>query len=194
LCDAVTDDEGGQAILEQLDQQNLFLVPLDGRRCWNRYHHLFRDVLRARLAPDRAGELQLRAAGWFEQQGLAAEAVPYALAAGDAERAARLIEAGAAAELFSHGEFPTVLNYLAQLPQAVVADHPWLIIHQAWATALMGNTAEAGRLADAAAGQASGIANGDHLLGQAAGVHAYRALLTGEFPRAVACGREAMQL
>lgn len=194
LCDALTGDVGGQAVLEQLDQQNLFLVPLDERRCWYRYHHLFRDVLRARLAPDRAVELGLRAAGWFEQQGLAAEAIPYALAAGDAERAAHLIEAGAANELFSHGEFPTILNYLAQLPRAVVADHPWLIIHQAWATALMLDTAEAGRLADAAAEQASGIANGEHLLGQVAGVHAFRALLTGDFSRAVACGREAMQL
>gem|GEM_PF-6956541 len=94
-----TGDEGGQAILEQLDQQNLFLIPLDGRRCWYRYHHLFRDVLRARLAPDRAAELQLRAA--------------------------RLIGTGAALERFFHGEFPTVLNYLAQLPQAVVAERPW---------------------------------------------------------------------
>jgi LuxR family transcriptional regulator, maltose regulon positive regulatory protein len=194
LCDALIGAEGGQAILEQLDQHNLFLVPLDDRRCWYRYHHLFRDVLRARLAPDRAALLQLSAVDWFEQQGMAAEAIPYALAAGDAERTAHLIEAGAANELFFHAEFPTLLNYLAQLPQAVVAAHPWLTVNQAWAMALMGNTAEADRLADAAAGQASGIANGDHLLGQVAGVHAYRALVTGELPRAVACGREAMQL
>jgi len=194
LCDTLTGDEGGQAILEQLDRQNLFLVPLDDRRCWYRYHHLFRDVLRARLAPDRVAELQLRAAGWFEQQGLAAEAIPYALAAGDPERAAQVIEQSAADELFHRGEIATLQDYLAQLPQAVVADHPWLIIHQAWTKALLGNPAEASRLADAAARQAPGMANGDHLLGQVAAVHAYRALLTGEFPRAVACGREAMQL
>jgi LuxR family transcriptional regulator, maltose regulon positive regulatory protein len=193
LCDALTGSEGGQAILEQLDQLNLFLVPLDDRRCWYRYHHLFRDVLRTRLAPNRAPELRRRAAAWFEQQDLPAEAIPYALAAGDTERAARLIEAGAAA-LFAHGEFSTILNYVSQLPQAVAAGHPWLIIHQAWATALMGNTAEAGRMADAAAGHASGLADGDHLLGQARGVHAFRALLIGEFLSAVACGREAMQL
>ncbi|MGE5591041.1 MAG: LuxR family transcriptional regulator, partial [Bacillota bacterium] len=151
LCDAVTGEEGGQVILEQLDHQNLFLVPLDDRRCWYRYHHLFRDVLRARLAPDRAGELQLRAAGWFEQQGLAAEAIPYALAAGDTERAAHLMEAGAEAELFSQGDFGTYMKYLARLPAAVVADHPWLTMHQAWGTALMGDTEEAARLADIAA-------------------------------------------
>lgn len=194
LCDAVTGDDGGQAILEQLDQQNLFLVPLDHRRCWYRYHHLFRDVLRARLAPDRAGELQLRAAAWFEQQGLIAEAIPYALAAGDAERAAHLMEAGATSELFSHGDFGTFMKYLDQLPEAVVAGHPWLTMHQAWGTAIMGNTEEAARLADIAAGKASGMANGDHLLGEAAGLHAYRALLAGDFPRAITRGREAMQL
>jgi LuxR family maltose regulon positive regulatory protein len=131
LCDALTGTEGGQATLEQLEQQNLFLVPLDDRRCWYRYHHLFRDVLRARLSPERAAELQLLAAVWFEQQGLAAEAIPYALAAGDAERAAQLIEAGVASELFYRGEFPAILNYVTQLPHAVVSAHPWLIIHQA---------------------------------------------------------------
>ncbi|HWI65398.1 MAG TPA: LuxR C-terminal-related transcriptional regulator [Symbiobacteriaceae bacterium] len=193
LCDAVTGEEDGQAFLEQLDQQNLFLVPLDDRRCWYRYHHLFRDVLRARLAPDRAPDLQIRAAGWFERMGLVTEAIPYALAAGDAERAARLIEAGAD-DLFSHGEFPTMLNYVNQLPQAVVSEHPGLIIHQAWATALMLNPAEAGRLADVATAKAAGSANGDHLSGELAGLNAFRALLTGDYPRAVDYGREAMQL
>ncbi|HYF95317.1 MAG TPA: LuxR C-terminal-related transcriptional regulator [Symbiobacteriaceae bacterium] len=194
LCDALTGDEGGQAVLQQLDQQNLFLVPLDDRRCWYRYHHLFRDVLRARLDPGRAAALQLRAAGWFEQQGLAAEAIPYALAAGDTERVAHLLEAGATNELFFHGEFPSVLKYLAALPQAVIAGHPWLIMHQAWATALTGNTVEASRMADVAAAKAAGLANGDLLLGEVAGIHAYRALLTGEFPSAVASARESLKL
>ena len=151
-------------------------------------------MLRSRLAPGQVGELQVRAAGWFEQQGLSAEAIPYALAAGDAERVARLLEAGATGELFSQADFGTFVKYLGQLPEAVVASHPWLIVQQAWATALMGNTEEAARLADVAAGKASGMANGDHLLGQAAGVHAYRALLAGDFPHAIARGREAMQL
>lgn len=194
LCDALTGTEGGQAMLEQLDQENLFLVPLDDRRCWYRYHHLFRDVLRARLATGSAAQLQLRAADWFEQRGLGAEAIPYALAAGAPERAAHLIEQSVAVELFFHGEIATLRNYLAQLPPAVVAGHPWLIVHQAWTWALLGNPAEAGRLADAAASQAPGMADADQLLGQVAAVHAYRALLTGEFPRAVACGREAMHL
>jgi len=194
LCEALTGVEGGQAMLEGLEQQNLFLVLLDDRRCWYRYHHLFRDVLRSRLAPDRAALLQLRAAEWFEQHGLDAEAIPYALAAGAPELAARVIERSAADKLFFHGEIAMLQHYLAQLPPAVLADHPWLIIHQAWTRALTGDTAEAGRLADSAAAKASGLGNGDHLLGQVAAVHAYRALLTNDFRRALACGHEAMQL
>ena len=69
LCDAVTGRSGGRATLEQLDRSNLFLVPLDDRRTWYRYHHLFADMLRARLAdeqPERLDELHRRASDWYE--------------------------------------------------------------------------------------------------------------------------------
>ncbi len=95
LCDAVTGQEGSQAILELLEQANLFVVPLDDERRWYRYHHLFADVLQSRLhqtAPALVPELHRRASAWFEEQGLATEAVQHALAAPDVERAARLIE------------------------------------------------------------------------------------------------------
>ena len=71
LCDAVTGQDGGKAMLEALDRGNLFLVPLDDRRRWYRYHHLFADVLRARLLdeqPDRVPDLHRRASDWYEQQ------------------------------------------------------------------------------------------------------------------------------
>ena len=194
LCDALTGDEGGKAILEQLDQQNLFLVPLDDRRCWYRYHHLFRDVLRARLAPDRASELQLRAAGWFEQQGLDAEAIPYALAAGDPEGAARLIERSAWGDLLLYGDLRTLMGYLAQLPEPIVTGRPWLMMYQAWSRLYRGDSAEAERLADAAAEEAPATADATHLLGNAAAVHALSAMTKGEFSCAVDSGRQALQL
>ncbi len=95
LCDAVTGQDGGRATLEALDRANLFLVPLDDRRRWYRYHHLFADVLRARLLdeqPDLVHELHRRAGEWYEQDGERSEAIRHAMAGEDFARAADLIE------------------------------------------------------------------------------------------------------
>lgn len=100
LCDAVTGNSGnsgnsGKAMLEALDRGNLFLVPLDDRRQWYRYHHLFADVLRARLLdsrPDLVAELHRRASHWYEQNGERSEAIRHAMAGEDYERAADLVE------------------------------------------------------------------------------------------------------
>ena len=90
LCDAITgQDVGGKARLAALDQGNLFLVPLDDRRQWYRYHHLFADVLRARLLdeqPDRVQELHQRATDWCERNGERSEAIRHALAGEDCVR------------------------------------------------------------------------------------------------------------
>src|SRR3712207_4402043 len=78
LCDAVTDQEEGNALLEALERGNLFVVPLDDRRHWFRYHHLFADVLRARLMeeqPDRAPTLHQRASEWYERNGSPTDAI-----------------------------------------------------------------------------------------------------------------------
>jgi len=95
LCDAVTDQPGGRARLEALDRANLFLVALDDRRQWYRYHHLFADVLRARLLdehPERVPDLHRRASAWHERAGDTTVAIEHALAAGDSDRAAGLVE------------------------------------------------------------------------------------------------------
>ena len=85
----------GKAMLEALERGNLFLVPLDDRRRWYRYHHLFADVLRARLLdeqPDHVPDLHRRASAWYEQNGEPSEAIRHALAAEDFPRAADLVE------------------------------------------------------------------------------------------------------
>jgi LuxR family maltose regulon positive regulatory protein len=95
LCDAVTGSKDGRAQLEELERRNLFIVPLDDRRQWYRYHHLFGDVLRARSAaedPDRARTLHRRASEWYEANGTPGEAVHHALAAREPTRTAALIE------------------------------------------------------------------------------------------------------
>src|SRR5258707_10812835 len=95
LSDAVTGRDGGKAMLEALERQNLLLVPLDDRREWYRYHHLFGDVLEARLRDERPADLPAlhqRAAEWLERTGERGEAIRHAIAGTNFERAADLIE------------------------------------------------------------------------------------------------------
>ena len=86
LCDAVTGRAGNQAMLEHVEQAGLFLAPLDEVRGWWRYHHLFADLLRARLhdeQPGRVSQLHRTAAAWYEEHGLADDAIRHAVAASD---------------------------------------------------------------------------------------------------------------
>src|SRR6202042_1422360 len=86
LCDAVTGRNDGQAMLEQVEQAGLFLMPLDEVRGWWRYHHLFADLLRVRLQdeqPGRVAPLHRNAAAWSEEHGLADEAIRHVVAAGE---------------------------------------------------------------------------------------------------------------
>ena len=128
LCDAVTGRDGGTATLVELDRANLFLVPLDDRRQWYRYHHLFADVLRAHLRelhPGREPELHLRASGWFESEGDTSAAVRHALAGGDHARAADLMELAAPRLQRERREFE-LHRWLRSLPDDVVAMRPVL--------------------------------------------------------------------
>jgi len=130
LCDAVTGQGGGKAMLEALDRGNLFLVPLDDRRRWYRYHHLFADVLQARLLgeqPRRVPELHRRASAWYEQNGERSEAVRHALAAGDFGRAADLVELAIPAIRPTRQE-AMVRRWLEELPDDVVRVRPVLSV------------------------------------------------------------------
>jgi LuxR family transcriptional regulator, maltose regulon positive regulatory protein len=128
LCDAVTGQRSGQAILEQIEQSNLFLVPLDDERIRYRYHPLLTDVLRRQLQqsqPDLVPELHRRAAAWYEQESHTVEAVSHALASGDHEWTARLIEQAVDSMLRS-GEHRTLRQWLQALPEACLQHHPRL--------------------------------------------------------------------
>ena len=133
LCDAVTGRSDSQALLEQIERANLFLVPLDEVRGWWRYHHLFADLLRVRLRqqqPERVAELHRAAAGWCDRHGLADEAIGHALAAGDTTWAARLIERQLDACLL-RWEGATLRRWLAALPGELVGSRPRLSLAQA---------------------------------------------------------------
>jgi LuxR family maltose regulon positive regulatory protein len=128
LCDAVTGQDGGKAKLTALERGNLFLVPLDDRRQWYRYHQLFADVLHARLLdeqPDDVPELHRRASGWLEKNGERSEAIRHALAAADFERAADLVELAIPAMRRSRQE-AAVHRWLELLPDEVVRVRPVL--------------------------------------------------------------------
>jgi LuxR family maltose regulon positive regulatory protein len=130
LCDAVTGQDGGKAKLTALERGNLFLVPLDDRRRWYRYHQLFADVLHARLLdeqPDEVPELHRRASRWLEQNGEPSEAIRHALAAADFERAADLVELAIPAMRRSRQE-AAVLGWLELLPDEVVRVRPVLSV------------------------------------------------------------------
>jgi len=130
LCDAVTGHGSGKGTLEALDRGNLFLVPLDDRRQWYRYHHLFADVLRARLLdeqPDQAPGLHWRASVWYEQNGEPSMAIGHALAAEDFGRAADLVELAIPAMRRGRQE-ATVRGWLEVIPDELVRVRPVLAV------------------------------------------------------------------
>ena len=130
LCDAVTGRHGGKAMLESLDRANLFLVPLDDRRRWYRYHHLFADVLRTHLMdehPDQVAALHHRASRWHEQNREPSPAIRHALAAGDVERAAGLVEL-AIPELRRSRQEATIRGWLDAIPDEMVRVRPVLAV------------------------------------------------------------------
>lgn len=134
LCNAVTGRTDGQAVLEELEQANLLLIPLDDERQWYRYHHLFADVLRLMLQrrrPESPPALHRAASGWYEQEGGVTEAVSHALKAGDPTRAARLL--WKAEPLWRRGETLTLRSWLNSLPEATLQAHPRLYLLHAWA-------------------------------------------------------------
>ncbi len=133
LCDAVTGKKDGKGLLEALERGNLFVVPVDDKRHWYRYHHLFADVLQAHLMeeqPDQVLTLHRRASEWYEQNGLPTDAVRHALAAEDFERAAGLVELAWRAMLRS-SQRATCLGWLKALPDELVRSRPVLSVEYA---------------------------------------------------------------
>ncbi len=129
LCEAVTGQEASDLTLLDLDHQNLFVIPLDARRRWYRYHHLFADVLRTHLDTDPdsppVAELHGRASRWYEHDGLPVPAIRHALAAGDQRRAAALMEA-AIPDLLRLRQESIIREWIDTLTDDVVQTRPVL--------------------------------------------------------------------
>jgi LuxR family transcriptional regulator, maltose regulon positive regulatory protein len=126
LCDAITGQQNCQSMLESLERENLFIVPLDERREWYRYHSLFADFLRGELArrhPDKISELHRRAAEWYLSRELPEEAFRHAVAGDDAGLAVKIFVKYIGAKL-AGGEINVIANWIDLLPQEWYSSHP----------------------------------------------------------------------
>jgi LuxR family maltose regulon positive regulatory protein len=214
LCDAVVRNDScagapavaneeqvaSQAMLEQLERSNLFIIPLDDARHWYRYHHLFAQVVRERLvsstSPETIARLHRRASGWFETHGLAVEAVQHALAAHDWERAAHLIEQHGQL-LMQRGQAHTMLGWLNALPETLVRDRPYLLLFHAVGLFSMNQLEAAERRAQAVE-EALLVAPLDDrsrtILGYATGLRGVIARFRGDLARCITLQGQALKI
>ena len=136
LCDTVTEKQNCQAVLDGLENANLFIVPLDNERRWFRYHHLFADLLYHRLTqtyPERIEKLHARASQWLEENGFQNQAIKHALAMEEKHLAADLIEKHALTFLYQGStQVKAMLNWFDQLTEKVIRERPLLHIYKAW--------------------------------------------------------------
>ncbi len=202
LCDAVVEADRkepveGQAMLEALEQMNLFLIPLDDERRWYRYHHLFADVLNRRLEhlfPHQLLELHRRASQWYELNGFIPEATHHALMAGDQRRVAQLVEQNGCS-LIMRGEVVTLLKWIEAV-ESYSQTHPWLAIQKAWALSLTGRLDQVEQTLQPAERLISSLEPTVEvriMLGTIAAARAYSANMQGEARLAADFARQALE-
>jgi LuxR family maltose regulon positive regulatory protein len=199
LCDAVMGQPGSQAMLERLAGDNLFTTPLDNEGQWYRYHPLFAETLRTRLrqsSPDLVPALHRRASEWHEGQGALSDAVRHALAAGDPERAAHLVEAGYK-RLAMRGELVTLHRWLDALPADLVQARPRLCLAYALALAYSDRRELLERhlqQAEAALAAAAETASADAVRGEIAAFRAVFASVNWAGTCSLDLSRQALEL
>lgn len=197
LCDAVLETTGSASMLEKIERENLFLVPLDMSRRWYRYHHLFGELLRAELhrtEPDVVAGVHRRAAAWFEAEGLVDEAVRHLVAAGDITHSADLIAADWAKE-FNAGGLSTVSGWLDLLPVEAVSRDPRLSAARAWIALNIGEFDDAHMWIEAVeAGAAADDIDRDSVGAQLAALRGVHAFKTGDVSAALEAARHAITL
>ncbi len=207
LCDAVTGGSGGAAMLDSLERANLFVVPLDARREWYRYHHLFADVLQSHFLEDQRDEgptLHRRASDWFDAHDAPADAIRHALAANDVERAADLIER-TIPTLSRNRQESTFRAWLEELPDELVRRRPVLGIGMVGALVTVGALdGIEDRLRDAEnavaavnAGDLTAVVDRSQLAAVPGAIELYRAALAqvhGDIPAVIAHAERSIDL
>ncbi len=208
LCDAVTEGDSGKATLDALDRANLFLVALDDRRSWYRYHHLFAEVLHARLLdeePEVVPELHRRASAWYEHQGDRPEAIAHAIQGHDFLRVAELVERAAPSMRRARQE-TTLRRWLEAIPEEVFDARPVLRLSLVGARMASGDPASAESLLErlearldpaALAAPAPVVYDVDEFARLPAQMAIYRAalaLVAGDLPGTIAHAQRALAL
>ena len=138
-CEAITGHPDSRSLLSELEQANLFLIPLDDDRVWYRYHHLFADFLRTELSKTEIEKLYNKAALWHEQNDLLSEAVQYAIASGDLEFLAGVIDRGLKKDtIWSGGNLTLYAAWLDALPPQAFQSRPVLCLNASHILYLLG--------------------------------------------------------
>ena len=197
LCNAVTGRNDSLEILTELEHANLFLVPLDDKGDWYRYHHLFRDLLRKRLnsfPKERVDQLYRSASEWFEHNQLFSEAVRLSLLNDDSARVAQLME-GYLLTIVSTSELVEMNRLLRSLPEIRIWDDPWLLLALAWGLSYQGELRTAQLLLEAASDKIkdSDRATGEQLKGRVLVLRAYLAGTRAEYVQSIQFAQEALQ-
>jgi LuxR family maltose regulon positive regulatory protein len=194
LCDAVAEREKSGPLLAELERSNLLLVPLDSRREWYRYHHLFGELLQHELEaidPDVIPTLHRRASAWYRSAGLIVDAAHHATAAGDVQAAVELV-ARHYAFFVEQGQLATVIRWLELLPEAAAAQDWLLCFAGTVVTAHAGKLDEAERWLKLAEGAPPRVRDGQEPAGPLAALASYLRLLRGDIGGTVAHGRRAL--
>ena len=197
LCDAVLQTSGSASVLDEIQRENLFVVPLDMSRHWYRYHQLFGELLRTELRrsePDLVADLHRRAATWFETEGLIDEAVRHLVAGGDIARSADLIAADWVNE-FNGGGLSTVSGSLDLLPEEIVLQDPRLSVARAWIALSVGQLDDAAEWIEAVETRsATDTADGGAISAQVVVLREVYSFKTAEVAAALETARRAITL
>ena len=195
LCDAVTGLSSSQEILEKLDENNVFLSPLDDDRVWYRYHHLFADVMTNRLnrrSSSLIPELHFKAAKWFLKNHLYADAIDQAIASGDLQFAAKILD-GQALNLLKIGKATELLGWAKKIPDEIIDQQHRLRLFVIWAWMLTGKTENVEQYIALIEQGAKKRGDYDELRGDIAAVQAYEASRKGELEKALQYAHAALK-
>lgn len=201
LCDAVIQTGNSGTILQSLERNNMFLIPLDDRRKWFRYHYLFQDLLKGHLKqvlPENITLLHQRASAWHANENDLENAIDHAFAAGDFEIAAQLIERVIKQEEVLN-KLVAIRAWMDKLPPRILESHPWLEVYRGWVDFETGLRETAEQHLDVLEKSLETVMDANdpqkhHIHGHIAVLRAYAAIGKEDISRALEMGKKALAL